>query len=807
MLRQLFILILVVTLFSCKREAGPSDIWEEAKWITYEELPDSLKIIPAVHGFGNHLGEKGLKRSVVPLFRREFELESEVAQATLNICGLGHYEAFLNGVKIGDSFLAPGWSLYQKRQLYNTFDIAGFLKKGANTLGVIVGNGFFNVTRERYRKLVVAYSYPQLIFSIEIKLTNGKTLTIVSDDLCKTSSSPITFSSIYGGEDYDARLEQPGWDQPGFNDSEWNNPVILSDTTDKLFPENDYPLKIMEEFPVQKIMRTGSGNIIHDFGQNTSGIISLKVKGNKGVQIRIRPSELVDSTGNVSQHSSGSPYEFNYILNGNGIEEWQPRFTYYGFRYAEVEITDPEFSERQTEILDLKLLHTRNSAPVTGSFECSDSLFNQIFDLILWGIKSNMASVATDCPHREKLGWLEQTYLIGPSMHYNFDIHSFYKKIVMDMMDSQLDNGLVPDIAPEYVPFKDGFRDSPEWGSAAVIIPWQLYTWYGDKEVLKTAYPMMKKYVEYLKSKTKNYILDYGLGDWYDLGPNPPGESQLTPKAVTSTSIFYYDLKLMAETANVLGYKKDGSAFQEYSEKIKETFLTNFYNKESCEVATCSQTSYAMSLFTGLIPEPDKPKVFQNLVDLIIKNDYALTSGDIGYYFLVNILNQFNRHDIVYEMNCRDDRPGYLYQIRKGATSLTESWEALPNLSNNHMMLGHLMDWFYSGLGGISQETGSVGYEKIIIAPHPAGNIKWVNCSFKSVKGEITSNWKTEGNKFVLTVKIPQRTSAKIIIPEGFDNSVPDIYEIETRKAIQPVFENGSYKLSPGIYRISVNHN
>jgi hypothetical protein len=238
--------------------------------------------------------------------------------------------------------------------------------------------------------------------------------------------------------------------------------------------------------------------------------------------------------------------------------------------------SEPEGASTPTEIEELKMLHIRNSAPTVGSFCCSDTLFNQIFDLILWGIKSNMASVATDCPHREKLGWLEQTYLIGPSMHYNFNIHSLYRKIVYDMMDSQLENGLVPDIAPEYVPFQSGFRDSPEWGSASVIIPWQLYRWYGDTQILREAYPMMKRYVEYLRDKSENFILDYGLGDWYDLGPKHPGEAQLTPKAVTATTIFYYDLQLVCQTAKLLGYETDAQAFSELAGKVQKAFLENF---------------------------------------------------------------------------------------------------------------------------------------------------------------------------------------------------------------------------------------
>ena len=464
MKNTLLFFISILFLSACQKNNTVNNelnTWANARWIAYEILDDSMKVVPAVHGSGNELGEKALKRSVVPMFRKEFTVAENIEKATINISGLGHYELHLNGQKVGDRFLSPGWTLYQKRIFYNTFDITELVKSGQNAIGVFVGNGFYNVNRERYRKLVVAYGYPKLIFNIAIRYNDGSVKNIISDENCKVLPSPITFSSIYGGEDYDATLEQVGWSSAGFDDSGWKTPVLITDSLKTLVKENDSPLKVMEVFPVKDVTKSKTGRTIYDFGQNASGIIWLKVKGNKGAKVCIRPDELVNDDGNITQRSGGGPYELNYTLKGEGEESWQPRFSYYGFRYADVEITEPENATNKSEILEIKMLHTRNSAQTVGSFSCSDTLFNKIFELINWGIKSNMASVTTDCPHREKLGWLEQTYLIGPSMHYNFDIQTLYSKIVTDMMDSQLENGLVPDIAPEYVPFKGGFRDSP----------------------------------------------------------------------------------------------------------------------------------------------------------------------------------------------------------------------------------------------------------------------------------------------------------------------------------------------------------
>jgi alpha-L-rhamnosidase len=803
---SLFLTAFLITGCTQKKQTTVTDeIFGGAQWIGFEQLADSMKVVPAIHGSGDGLGNKCVKRSVVPLFRREFNEKGDIDSASIRICGLGQYELYMNGEKIGDRFLSPGWTYYQKRCFYNTYDITDYVKKGHNAIGVIVGNGFFNINRERYRKMVVAYGYPRVIFNIILKMKNGSVKTIQSDENCKTSASPITFSSIYGGEDYDARLEQNGWARPGFDDSKWQSPVIIHDSIGKLVPEEDFPVKVMQNFPAKKISQSQTGRTIYDFGQNASGIVSLKVKGNRGAQIRIMPDELINGQGNITQVSGGGPYEFNYILKGGEEEEWRPAFSYYGFRYADIEIIEPEGASGKTEIVDITMLHTRNSSPAVGSFSCSDTLFNHIFELINWGIKNNMASVATDCPHREKLGWLEQTYLIGSSMHYNFDIHALYNKMLDDMMDSQLDNGLIPDIAPEYVHFESGFRDSPEWGSAGVIIPWLLYKWYGDVDAMRRSWPMMKQYVDYLQGKSVDHIIDYGLGDWYDLGPKYPGEAQLTPKALTATAIYYYDLKIISEMSKILGFNDDTKKYHDQSELVRQAYLKKFYNAEKGTCSTGSQTAYAMSLYTGLIPEKDKIKVFGNLVNSIIKNNYALTSGDIGYHFLVRVLSENGRSDILFKMNSRSDIPGYGYQLKKGATALTESWAALPTSSNDHMMLGHLMEWFYSGLGGIYQAENAVAYDHIIIAPKPVGNIKWVKCSYNSSKGMITSEWGITNRSFDFTFTIPKKAVAKIIIPEAFQKAKCVVWDLTTKRMIAVKITGGEFEIASGKYVFMAN--
>lgn len=759
--------------------------WANAQWIGYEEILPELKLVPGVHGNGNNLGEKAAQRPVIPLFRKEFGVQKEIAGATLFISGLGHYEAYINGEKVGNSFLAPGWTNYDKEVLYNCYDVSKMLHEGKNALSAVAGNGFYNINRERYRKLVIAYGMPKIICKLQIEYTDGTFGNIVSDNSWKTSPSPITYSSIFGGEDYDARLEQNGWNKAEFDDSSWKNVLLVSPPEGVLKAETSSPVSIMDSFKPKKVVELNPDTCLFDFGQNASGIVELKIKGKKGQQVRLVPAELITDDNRANQKASGSPYYYSYTLKGEGEEIWRPRFTYYGFRYVQVEGASPENANSSSElpvIMDLTILHTRNSAPSTGKFECSNELFNQIYSLIDWAIKSNFQSVLTDCPHREKLGWLEQTYLMGNSIHFNYDIYHFYSKIINDMMQAQTSDGLVPDIAPEFVEFEGGFRDSPEWGSASVILPWLIYKWYGDKTILEKASPMMHRYVNYLKSKSDNHIVSHGLGDWFDLGPNQPGASQLTPKSLTATSIYYYDLKLLSRMAKVLGKDNDHQNLETWADKVKTSFNNKFFDKESGVIATGSQTAMAMPWSVGLVDEEFGEIVINNLEDSIRANGKALTAGDVGFHFVVDALTKGGKSQLLYEMNNRNDVPGYGFQLEKGATSLTESWPAFENVSNNHLMLGHLLEWFYVGLGGINQTQRSVAYKEIIIKPELVDGLCYASTSYESPYGTITSNWEKKDRTSEYTIHIPVNTTALVyfkmdsnsIISEGDSKNFTD---------------------------------
>ncbi|WP_436490521.1 family 78 glycoside hydrolase catalytic domain [Chitinophaga sp. ARDCPP14] len=773
---------------------SPHD-WQQAQWIGYEKMPDTARIVPAITN--DNAPKYRYRKDILPLLRKEFNIAKPLQKATVYISGLGQFDLHLNGKKTGDHFLDPGWTKYDQHALYVTFDVTEQLHTGTNALGVMLGNGFFYVPGERYRKLTGAFGYPQLICRLHLQYNDGTTENIISDTTWKATPGPVTFSSIYGGEDYNATLEQPGWDTPSFDDASWR-PAVTVTGPPQLEAQTAAPLKIFDRFTPLKITQTGTNTWVYDMGQNASAIPAISLKGKKGMVVRITPAELITEKGLADQSAVGSPVFFNYTLKGTGAESWQPQFMYYGFRYIQIDGAVPAGKSNPAglpEIQTLYSLHTRNAAPTIGQFSCSNELFNKTFKLIDWAIRSNTASVFTDCPHREKLGWLEEAHLVGSSIRYNYDIATLCRKVVRDMIHAQTADGLIPDIAPEYVQFDDGFRDSPEWGSNGIILPWYMYQWYGDKSVLEESYPMMTRYVNYLSQKSNHHILSHGLGDWYDIGPKFPGESQLTPKGITATAIYYYDLSILSKVATVLGKTADAQKYEAQSEAVKQAYNRAFFNDSTKQYATGSQTANAMSVYMQLTDPRYKAGVVENIVADIRQHNNSITAGDIGYRYLLRVLDDEGRSDVIFDMNSRSDVPGYGLQLAKGATALTESWQAYRDASNNHFMLGHLMEWFYSGLAGIRPVPGSVAFHDIVIRPEPVGDVTFAKASYLSPYGEIVSDWKKEDNTFTLRVRIPANCRATIYAPA---ESTSDVTVNGVAVAIEKGYKEGRYIMETG---------
>lgn len=743
--------------------------WFGAQWIALEKDIKEDIVTTGIHfpAIRKQIGDKKIGMYRLPQFRRAFEIGKEISHATISVSGLGHFDMYLNGSKVDDHFLDPGWTKYDQCALYVSFDITHQLQQGENVVGVMLGNGFYNIPRERYLKMITSYGAPKMIMNIRIQYADGSVRHIVSDSNWKVTDSPVTYSSIYGGEDYDANKEQAGWTSPGFNDQSWSKPVI-SDYKTTLVSQRATPLKIRDRLPAVRILETEKGDWVYDLGQNFSGILELKIQRGRKQSVKLHPAELLNPDHSVNQSASGYPFYFTYTSGGDGVEVWQPQFTYYGFRYVQIEGAVPAGKpnpDNLPEVVSITGLHTCNAATEAGTFTCSNDMFNRIYSLIDWSMRSNMASVITDCPHREKLGWLEVAHLMQYSFQYRYDMARLYGKKMMDMRSTQAVNGQIPTIAPELVEFEGGFKDTPEWGSAFIICPWYVYLWYGDKSLVEEYYPDMQRYLDYLTSKSDNHIIAYGLGDWFDIGPENPGVSQLTSNGVTATAIYYYNATIMRKIALLLGKPDDAGRYEKLAADIKRSFNETFWNEATRKYDRDSQAANAMAIYMGLAEGDNREQAFGNLVADIRGRDNALTAGDVGYRYVLRALEDHNASDVIYDMNCKYDVPGYGWQLAHGATSLTESWQAYGFISNNHCMLGHLMEWLFSGLGGVRQADHSIAFKEIIFRPEVVGDIREASVSYDSPYGLIKSDWKDNEKSFTLRVEVPANSSASVYLP------------------------------------------
>jgi alpha-L-rhamnosidase len=719
----------------------------------------------------------------LPIFRREFRVTGPVKSAIVVVSGLGEFELHLNGANVTDAVLDPGWTNYRKTVLYNTFEVKRWLRPGTNAFGVLLGNGMYNVPgiHGRYTKFVGSFGQPKLILQMHIEYRDGSEAILTSDSSWRTASGPITFSSIYGGEDFDARRVQNGWDRPNFvTDADWRpalevaGPDGSADSPGRQLSGNLIPpIVIAEKLVPLRVTQPRPDLIVYDMGKNSSGWPEILVRGHPGDRVRMLPGELLNPDGTVTQASGGAspdnPVLFDYTLAG-GEERWHPRFAYYGFRYVQVETVPAIAGGRKPEVLSLWTDFTHDDVSVDGHFASGVALLNQIHALIDRAILSNLASVISDCPTREKLGWLEQTYLAGSSIMYNYGVLNLYEKIADDMAEAQLANGFVPAIAPEYVVFVNAngdFRDTPEWGSAIILSPWEAYRIYGDAEILEDHYDSMVRYASYLRSKLQDGMLTYGLGDWFDIGPGQPGEAQLTGKGLTATAIYYQDLRTLATIANLLGKEADAASFGKKAAEVRESFNRHLLHADTATYDRGSQTAQAIPLVLGLVPENLRQAVLENLIEDIRAHSNHVTAGDIGFHYVVRALTDNGRSDVLFDVLSRDDSPSYGYQLERGATTLTEAWDANPGASQNHFMLGHAEEWFYRGLAGIDVDLSRPESRQIEIRPAFLAKVPEAQAKVHTVLGMVESSWTREGAKVVWRVGIPVGSRATLALPQA----------------------------------------
>ncbi len=742
-----------------------------AAWISARQAVTESQPFAGIHTMGHSLPPpfSTAPRPVFPtmLLRREFSVKSDLHRAVVHLCGLGQYELTINGRRVGHDLLTPGWTKYDKTALYDTYDVTAMLRQGHDVIGVLLGNGMYNVRGGRYTKFIGSFGPLKVIAQLRLEYSDGSVKVVGTDGTWRVHPGPITFSCVYGGEDYDARLEPTGWNQPDFNPEGWEEALVVSGPGGKLrgLSSAAPPICACETLKPIEIDRLGTGITVYDLGQNVSLMPRLRVTGPVGGVVRITPAELRNADGTVDRRSSGGGEAYwQYTLAGKGEEEWFPKFFYHGSRYLQVEcLARAGMKLPVVESLEGVVVHS--SAPSVGEFSCSNDLFNRIRTLVRWAQMSNMMSVLTDCPHRERLGWLEQYHLNGPSLRYEFDLAALYTKGMHDMADSQTEDGLVPDIAPEYVQFEGGFRDSPEWGSAFLLSGWQQYEWTGDRELLRRHYAAMQRYVAYLGSRSQDFIVSHGLGDWFDLGPKPPGVAQLTPVPLTATAFYYADATVLAKAARLLGYADDAVRYEELARSISTAFNEHFFDASRLQYAQGSQCANSIALAMGLVDPARRAAVLDAVAQDVSRRGNALTAGDVGYRYLLRTLAEGGRSDVIYAMNDQSEKPGYGYQLEKGATSLTEAWDAGRGSSQNHFMLGHIIEWFYHDLAGIGIDPFVPAFRQIVIKPATPGDLTWVKASYDSIYGKIETHWGIEKGRLTLDVAIPPNTSAVVYMP------------------------------------------
>ena len=762
------------------RAGRPSGWSAQAEW--------TMGLLAPTDWRGAWIAAPGASESL--LLRRELTVRPGLSRAVVHVSGLGHYVLKFDGTKAGDGYLTPGWTDYARTTLYDTYEVTSLLPAGRRAVGLLLGNGIYHVDRRgRFLKLTDDFGPLQAILHLRLEYADGTVEFVGTDGSWRTAPGPITTGNAYAGEDWDARREPAGWTAPGFDDRMWARAAAVAPAGRALkgLSRGSEPLQVTGTRRPVKQWTLPDGSTVYDLGQNASTMPRIRVSGPAGGTIRLCPAELVDFQGTPDPRSMGmgpgNGYAWwQYTKGTDREEEWMPQFCYLGCRYLQVRSFGPGAQPSPTDptgdpgppaagapaLVSLEGCVVHAGVAPVGSFACSNELLNRIHELVRWAQRSNIVSVLTDCPHREKLGWLEQYHLNGPSLRYEFNLDRLFTKATFDMADAQRADGSVPEIAPQYLTFQppwEMFNSAAEWGAAFILVPWQQYEFTGDPGLLAANYDRHRRYFAYLESRARDGILAEGLGDWYDIGPGAPGMGKLTPPEVTATAFYHEDARILAREAELLGKRNEAADYATRAERIRSAFNHRFFHADTGTYGSGSQCANSLALALGLAAPADRPRVLAALVRDIESRGDALTAGDVGFRYVLRALAEGGRSDIIYRIVNQDRTPGYGYQLRQGATSLTEAWDANPRASQNHFMLGQIMEWFYRDLAGIGWDPEAPGFRHIVIRPHPVGDLRWVAAHYDSARGPISVRWEREAGTLQLKIAIPTNATATVYVP------------------------------------------
>lgn len=724
--------------------------FDDSGWQSAKEL--------CAFGGGPWRGIELTQMGPTPFLRKTIEINKPIKKARLYASALGLYEFHINGKKVGNDYFTPGWTDYTNRVQYQVYDVTDILKKGINALGIILGDGWYAGYvglggRNRYGQ------YPLALAQINVEYSDGTKETFVTDTTWKAKTGPILYSDLLMGERYDARLELVGWDLPDYSDTDWRA-VFTRQPKSKLVPTIDEPVRKTQELKPISLTEPKKGIYVYDLGQNMVGWARLRISAPAGTEIRLRFAEMLNPDGTVyTANLRGAKATDYYICKGKGVEVYEPRFTFHGFRY--VELTGAANKPGMDAITGI-VVHS--DTPPTGKFACSEPLLNKLQSNIVWGQRGNFLSVPTDCPQRdERLGWMGDAQVFVWTAAYNMDVARFFTKWMIDVRDAQRPNGAFTDVSP----FVAAGAGTAAWGDAGVICPWAIYITYGDKKILEDNYEAGAKWIEYLIAHSKNLLRPAeGYGDWLSIKAD-------TPKDVLATAYFALSAKLMANYARVLGKTADIEKYERLFEDIKAAF-NKAYVKEDGRIKGDTQTCYVLALAFDLLPQEKRALAARYLVEDIRKRGNHLSTGFVGVGNLLHILTENGYLDVAYDLLHQETFPSWLYPVLQGATTIWERWDGWtkekgfqdPGMNSfNHYAFGSVGRWMYEVIGGIAPEAENPGYKRTIIRPRPGGKITYAKAEYKSLYGRISTDWSIKNDKFQLTTAIPVNTTALVYIP------------------------------------------
>ncbi|MNO39137.1 Bacterial alpha-L-rhamnosidase [compost metagenome] len=744
-------------------------------------------------------------------FRTEFSMPDNVVSARVYATSLGLYRLYINGIPADNTLFNPGWTSYNKRLQYQTYDVTSLLSGGDNALGCILGNGWYKGYLGWDGNKDFFGKERAVLIQLHVTLSDGTEQIIGSDDNWRTATGPLLMSELYHGETYDARLEVEGWSSPGFEDLDWQKTVVRDRPESALVAQENEPTRIIETIKPLAVIHTPKGEIVLDMGQNMVGWVRFTVHAEAGTIVTLEHAEVLDREGNFYIGNLRSAKQtITYICRGGGKETFEPYLSFQGFRYVKVTgIPQDQLLEQFSGCV----IHT--DLQLTGSFNCSDELLNQLQHNILWGQKGNFLDIPTDCPQRdERMGWTGDAQVFIRTAAFNMNIVPFFEKWLKDLAADQDEEGRVPHVIPD-VPVA-GYG-SAAWGDASVICPWTLYQCYGDIRVLKTQYPSMKAWVEYIRVQGEDEFLwntGFHFGDWLALDAKENSYVGATPKELIATAYYAYSTELLAKAAAVIGETEDAIKYEALHEKIVQAFRQEFVTPKG-RVASPTQTAYTLALMFDLLEEKDRYRTAMMLKDQIEENGVHLTTGFVGTPYLCLVLSRFGYTDLAYRLVFQKEYPSWLYSVIQGATSIWEHWDGIKqdgsfwsdNMNSyNHYAYGAIGDWLYRTAAGI--ELLEPGYKKIRIQPQIGKHLTWVDASLESVHGPIKVFWKKQNDTSVeMQVLIPSNTMAEIIIPTMEPNRILEsgapleqvisLYSVEqTSEGQRLIIGSGNYQFT-----------